>query len=292
MKKLILILGCLLLVVPCQSAEKQPEPKKEAAQQIENQQKRLEEIEKYISRLRGDIEQYYRGQLIELTHRTESEIRLLEVAEKASYSSSSSVAAWAGSVARAIEMAKQTTYTSLHTGLAVQADVARAVLHINNYGHRAPWYLENKIESMLHLKGRGRSFRDSEDRISRSTERFVVAKSLIAKRKTKILAKMEWEAINLEKQREYALTVALVELEKQLKEEALKPKPKATHGVVTGILYCADGPLAIVDGKVVHEGDIMHGVKVVKIYKDKVDFAKNGKKWEQQVRQRAGAYWK
>jgi hypothetical protein len=267
MKKLILILGCLLLVVPCQSAEEQPEPKKEAAQQIERQQKRLEEIEKYISRLRGDIEQYYIGQHIELTHRTESEIRLLDVADKA-------------------------MYPSLYSGLDVQTEVAKVVLHINNYGYRAPSHLVAKTERMLRLKGKNESPSYSEGRIKRSHERFVMAKSLIAERKTKILAKMEWEAINLEKRKEYALTVALEELEKQLKEEALKPKPEETRGLVTGILYCADGPLAIVDGKVVHEGDIMHGVKVGKIYKDKVDFEKNGEKWEQEVRQRPGAYWK
>ena len=277
MKVLILILGCLLLVVPCQAAEKE-----------------FGDIEEYISRLRGDIEHYYRGQLIELKHRTESEIRLLDVAEKAAYSSgsSSSVIARALRINEAMEMTEKTMYSGLYISLDVQTEVAKAVLHVNNYGYQAPSYLDAKIERMLRLKGQRQSPIESKDRIKRSPERFVVAHSLITQRKNKILAKMEWEAIRLEEQKEYALNVALPALEKRLKEDALKPKPKATHGEVTGILYSKDRPSAILDSQVVHEGDTIHGVKLIKVYKDKVAFEKNGRKWEQQVRQIPEDYWK
>jgi len=102
MKILILILGYLLLVAPCQAAEKQPEQEEQALQQLEHQKKEFEKIEKYISRQRREIEHYYRGRLVELKHRTQSEIRLLETAEK-----------------------------TMYTGLAVQAEVAKAVLHLS-----------------------------------------------------------------------------------------------------------------------------------------------------------------
>ncbi|GAI29692.1 unnamed protein product, partial [marine sediment metagenome] len=37
------------------------------------------------------------------------------------------------------------------------------------------------------------------------------------------------------------------------------------------------------DGKIVHEQDTINGVKVIKIYEDKVEFEKAGERWTQQV---------
>jgi hypothetical protein len=51
---------------------------------------------------------------------------------------------------------------------------------------------------------------------------------------------------------------------------------------LTAILY-VDEPVAMVDGVIVREGDTINGAKVVKIYKDKVEFEKNGKKFTKQM---------
>ncbi|KPJ65869.1 MAG: hypothetical protein AMJ43_09725 [Coxiella sp. DG_40] len=51
----------------------------------------------------------------------------------------------------------------------------------------------------------------------------------------------------------------------------------ANRGMVSGIIYNADEPCAIVYGEVAHEGDMINGYKVVKIYKDKVELEKDGK---------------
>jgi hypothetical protein len=253
MKTLTLIFGCLLLlVIPSQAAEKQPE---QTQQQLKDHSQQLEEIEKYIARLHQGIENYYTNQLIEVKQNSQAEIRLLEVADKPVYA-----------------------------GLAGQAEVAKVVLHINNYGYRAPWYLEAETERMLQLK-------DKYNKL-KSPERFAVAQSLIAERKSEILAKLEFETADLERQKNYALTVTLPELEKRLKQDLLKPEPTPTHGLVTGIVYSADKPSAIVDRKIVHEGDVIHGATVVKIYRDKVKFSEKGKNWEQKVQQTPEAYWK
>lgn len=253
MKILILIFGCLLLlVIPSRAAEKQPE---QTQQQLKDPNQQLEEIEKYIVRRHREIENYYADQLIELNQRAEAEIRLLEVADKPAYAS-----------------------------LAGQAEVAKVVLHINNYGYRAPWYLEAETERMLQLK-------DKYNKL-KSPERFAVVQTRIAERKSEILAKLEQETTDLERGRNYALTVTLPELEKQLKQDLLKPQPEPTHGLVTGIVYSADKPSAIVDRKMVHEGDVIHGATVVKIYRDSVKFSENGKNWEQKVQQAPEAYWK
>jgi len=52
---------------------------------------------------------------------------------------------------------------------------------------------------------------------------------------------------------------------------------------LTGILYAEDDPSAIVDGKIVHEGDTINGVKVVKIHRDEVEFERAGERWSQGV---------
>jgi hypothetical protein len=251
MKTLILIFGCLLLVIPSQAAEKQ--------QQLSNPNQQLaqpqvEEIEKYIASLHQGIENYYTNQLIEVKQRAEAEVRMLEVVDKAVYAS-----------------------------LAGQAEVAKTVLHIDNYGYRAPWYLEAETERMLQLK-------DKFNKLE-SPELFAVAQSKIAERKSEILAKLECETANLERQKNYALTVTLPELEKQLKEDQLRPEPKPTHGLVTGIVYSEDEPTAVVDRKIVHEGDVIYGITVVKIYQDSVKFSKKSKSWEQKVQQAPESYW-
>ncbi len=125
-----------------------------------------------------------------------------------------------------------------------------------------------------------------------SAKRLAVALSRIAKRKNDILSRSELEALNLENQKEYALTAEFTELEKPLRENAPTPKSKATHGLVVGIVYSPEKSSAIINHKIVHEGDTIQGVAVVKIFEDKVVFEKNGNKWEQAVRQTPDAYWK
>ncbi|MGA1979300.1 MAG: hypothetical protein ABSG99_01880 [Sedimentisphaerales bacterium] len=261
MKTLILIFSCLLLVIPTQAAEQNQQQLKDHSQQLAQPQ--VEEIEKYIASLHQGTENYYTNQLIELKQRAQAEIKLLEIADKPVYAS-----------------------------LAAQAEVAKVVLHINDYGYRAPWELEAETERMLQLKDEHESYGDFADDIEISPERFAAAQSQIAERKSEILAKLEQEAADLERGKNYALTVTLPELEKQLKQDLLKPEPEPTHGVVTGIVYSVDKPSAIVDRQIVHKGDVIYGATVVKIYKDNVKFSKKGKNWEQKVQQSPEAYWK
>ena len=54
---------------------------------------------------------------------------------------------------------------------------------------------------------------------------------------------------------------------------------------VTGILYSEDNPSAIVNGKVVKEGDIINDVKVIKIHKSNVEFEDKGQRWVQEIQQ-------
>jgi hypothetical protein len=76
-----------------------------------------------------------------------------------------------------------------------------------------------------------------------------------------------------------------------LKKNIVTTKPKPTYGVVSGILYDKDNPSAIIDGKILKEGNTIHGVKVIKIYEDKVEFEKNSRKWTQKAGEKADTFW-
>ena len=55
--------------------------------------------------------------------------------------------------------------------------------------------------------------------------------------------------------------------------------------IVKGILYSEDNPSAVIGNQIVHEGDTIRGVSVIKISYDSVEFEMNGKRWTQKVRQ-------
>lgn len=57
----------------------------------------------------------------------------------------------------------------------------------------------------------------------------------------------------------------------------LRERLMSNNGMVTGIIYNAENPSAIVCGEVVHEGDIVGDYKVVRIYPEKVELNKKGK---------------
>ena len=230
-----------------------------AAGKKQSQQEQLQEIEKYISWQRQKIEDSYIGRSIDLRLRAEGEIRLLEVADKATY-----------------------------RPLDVQAEVAETVLQIN--GSETVPYGRFEITTATSPK----RFAVAQSRIGEVKNdvlRFAVAQSRIAEVKNDILAKYEWEAVTLEKLKRYALTVGLIELEKRLKENVLAAKPKPTHGVITGIVYAEEKPSAIIDGQIVHEGETIHNVTVAKIHRDKIEFQKNDKRWKQKVQETPEAFW-
>jgi len=65
---------------------------------------------------------------------------------------------------------------------------------------------------------------------------------------------------------------------------------KSRYGMVVGIVY-SDEPSAVVDREIVHEGNTIHGVKVVKIHKDKVEFESKWNRWTQRVEEQPSLSW-
>ncbi len=109
-------------------------------------------------------------------------------------------------------------------------------------------------------------------------------------RNKQVAVRLEMGINDLEKCKQLTLQ-RLQGLEEQLRDDVLKPEPEPTYGVVTGIVYSDEQPLALVDGQVVREGQTVHGVRVVKILRRTVEFEKGDTKWEQRVRQTADSRW-
>jgi len=162
--------------------------------------------------------------------------------------------------------------------LAAQAEVAKSVLQINNYDYgQAGCFGTTYYRPILTIEQEAR--------------KFAAVQSRIAEKKNDILARFEWGLSDLERQKRYALTVGLAELENQLAQNLLRAEPEETRGMVTGIVFSDQSPSALIDGRIVHEADMVHGVKVVKIHRDRIEFGKNDAKWQQKVRQIPEKYW-
>jgi len=54
--------------------------------------------------------------------------------------------------------------------------------------------------------------------------------------------------------------------------------------IIKGILYTEDKPSAVIGNQIIHEGETVRGVSVIKISQDSVEFEMNGKRWTQKVR--------
>lgn len=94
------------------------------------------------------------------------------------------------------------------------------------------------------------------------------------------------------------LLASMPKIEKQLNKSvgienkrARPAPPKARSGLITAILYTNSGSSIVIDDKILYEGDTIHGVKVVKIHQDSVEFAKNTNQWTQRIHQVPPTTW-
>lgn len=118
----------------------------------------------------------------------------------------------------------------------------------------------------------------------------------IAKARNDMLRDYKQEFARLEKQRQYELSE--VDKWEQSKKNYIVNSTRVetaklkSYGLVTSIMYSEDKPSVVLGNRrMMHEGDIIRGVTIAKIHKDKVEFIKNDEKWIQKVGETPGPEW-
>ncbi len=93
----------------------------------------------------------------------------------------------------------------------------------------------------------------------------------------------------LQERRQYELAT----LDEKLRESHVSVAIPEASGLVRGILYSKTKPSTVINDKrkIVYEGNTIEGVTIVKIHKDKVEFAKNDQRWTQKVGEAPNAHW-
>ena len=95
------------------------------------------------------------------------------------------------------------------------------------------------------------------------------------------------EAVDAAMRKKDTSLSALAESERQLKKAVYERKEVVSEGcswgLLASILYSARVSSVVIDGQILHEGETIHGVKVVRIKQDTVELAKDGRMWRQKV---------
>ena len=95
------------------------------------------------------------------------------------------------------------------------------------------------------------------------------------------------EAADAAVRKKDASLARLSECQRQLKQVVYERKEPLSEGgswgLLASILYSARFSSVVIDGRILHEGEMVHGVKVVRINKDTVELVKNGRMWHQKV---------
>lgn len=80
-------------------------------------------------------------------------------------------------------------------------------------------------------------------------------------------------------------TASRVIVETTEPETEPEPEPEPYKLIVKGIVYSEDEPSAVIDTRVVREGETISGVTIIKINEDSVEFERDGERWKQKVEQ-------
>ena len=69
------------------------------------------------------------------------------------------------------------------------------------------------------------------------------------------------------------------------------PKGASPKGLVRGIVYSDSSGSVLIDDTIVHTGDTIDGVKIIRVHSGGVDFEKDGRRWTQKVSETPDPLW-
>lgn len=263
----------LLTEHPRKPPESEP-PKtdeKQIGKKFKRHEERLEAIEKEFAEKRRKIEERYLGAFSELELWSKHVLTQLESEEKT-----------AGA-----EFNQKVKHT-----ISQISGYKAAYGYTRSHGYVTP---DGYIASNGYIESGGHSSATEENFVvGNPSGEFAARIRSIADAKTKTLKDLEWYFERLQNKRAWEL--AELEKAKDLQKanvlsaiRSLTAKP--THGLVTGMLYNDENASVIIDTQILKAGDTIHGVKVIKILRNKVEFEKNGQRWMQKVGETPAPEW-
>ena len=231
---------------------------------LKHQQERLKNIEKRAGQKRQQVEDNYLRRCRELRASTEAMIRSLDSQEKQAWTELDQ------KLKHIITTAEKSTIGAgyiMSDGYVVGHDISKEKYETNVVGDPA--------------------------------REHAVIQQEIVEAKNETLASYEQELVRFQKQRQYELA-KIDRWERQMKgyvsvaiRDITKVSQPETLGLVSGIMYSQSRPSALIGNRIiVHEGEIVHGVKILEIYKDKVLFEKDSVTWSQAIGDAPASHWK
>lgn len=244
---------------------------------LDQQHKRLQMIEEQAAQKRQQIEEFYLQKCRELQIRTEEEVKSLDSEEKI---------AWAELNQKLTHIETTTNESAIAIGYVVpnNQNVNMGVVdsRVNEYavGH----IISEKTSETNVVNNPAKEFASKQQQITETENR------ILTHYKKELAHFQRWRQFELGKiekwekrQKSYVST--------SIRDITAKPKSEV-FGLVSSILYSEDNPSIILGNKVIkHEGDTIDGIVIEKVYKDRVDFVKNGKKWTQKIRETPCPEW-
>jgi hypothetical protein len=232
-----------------------------ATQNVTDEQKmKPENTDKYIEQQRQEINFYYANQLEEIRAKKANELLRLEIINPELYVRGGFVG-WAGYVQNALDL----------RGIDLMDDSQFA-------------------ETFRDLHDGGGGLTEIE-KLDLTPRLLAIAEDRFAAEQYRALRGYGAAELQLEKERNDALNLRLTQYSEQLKNSNLNPPQAKPTGMISGILYSADRPAAIVGSNIVHQGDKLGNVRVTKIGTGSVEFDKNGRSWTQKVGEAPSSMW-
>jgi hypothetical protein len=226
----------------------------------DEQKAKLDSIDKYIECQRQEINNDYAMKLIEIRTHRENQLRRLEIINPELYVRCGFVG-WAGYVQNSLAL----------RGIDLMDDSQ----FVGTFRD-------------LHNEGNGLS---AVEKMELTPRLLAIAEDRFAAEQNRTLRGYEAAELQAAKNRDYALNVQLPQFSEQLKNNCLNPPTAKPAGFVSGIVYSGDKSAAIVGSQIIHSGDTLGSVRIVKINLDTVEFDKNGHSWTQKIGEAPSTMW-
>ena len=305
MKRLTVILVCLLIITPSQAAGKTTGQTEQIQPQLKTQEERLNLIEEQASTERQRIEVWYECQLSELRQLAERKVKQLKPDNRALWTEFIKMHRQTSVFDTYFKMNDQIPHaysyfknTTISSPIATTSTIL--IRNIETFDLRAAladsYFLSATANLLLDPNFR-KTLANLADGSAYNPQSLLVRKE--ARRLLYTVDEFQSKLATIENRKTAKLT-AVEERKQNLRANVLRvireiktEREKVDHGIVSAIMYSQKSPLCMVDGcdRVLKEGDSIGNIVVSKIHPEQVEFAKGSQKWTQLIGKPANTAW-